>query len=344
MARPTMADIARATGYSKSTVSLALRGDRQIPESTRREILRAAQEAGYQTNAVVSYLMAQLRGSRKPGFHAQLALVNANRDQQAIHTHPTIPTYVAGCEERAAKLGYGFDKFWLYDPKLNPSSWRRILRARGIKGIVLVGLMDTNRLPDRLAPLWAEFPTVVTGVRTRDPDLSFCCVDHHHLAMLAVEQVMSMGYRRPALVLDDVIDVLVERRFSAGFLTALRALPPAQQIPIFNQEVSSKAPPAGFAAWLGKHRPDVVLILYNNVLAWLQELGKRVPQDIGVVQLEWRESRPTIAGMNQHNYVTGQAAVDMVVAQIHNGETGVQEFPRATLIGPTWVNGPSVTA
>ena len=37
-------------------------------------------------------------------------------------------------------------------------------------------------------------------------------------------------------------------------------------------------------------------------------------------------------GMNQHNFVTGEAAVDMIVSQIHNNETGVQEFPRATLI------------
>ena len=46
--------------------------------------------------------------------------------------------------------------------------------------------------------------------------------------------------------------------------------------------------------------------------------------------------------MNQHNFVTGEAAVDMVVSQIHNSETGVQDFPRATLIGATWVDGASV--
>ena len=67
-----------------------------------------------------------------------------------------------------------------------------------------------------------------------------------------------------------------------------------------------------------------------------------MPEDIGVIQLEWRAARPEIAGMNQHNFVTGEAAVDMIVSQIHNNETGVQEFPRATLIGATWVDGGSV--
>jgi LacI family transcriptional regulator len=60
------------------------------------------------------------------------------------------------------------------------------------------------------------------------------------------------------------------------------------------------------------------------------------------VQLEWRAGRPEIAGMNQHNFVAGEAAIDMVVGQIHNNETGEQDFPRATLIGATWMDGASV--
>jgi LacI family transcriptional regulator len=188
-------------------------------------------------------------------------------------------------------------------------------------------------------------PTVVTGVRTREPALSFCCVDHHHLALTAFERALALGYRRPALVLDDVIDALVERRFSAGYLTAQRMLlPRAQHVPMFNEETGAQTEPAGFRVWLAKHQPDVIFTLYNNVIAWLKDAGRRVPDDIGVIQLEWRATRPEIAGMNQHNFVTGEAAVDMVVSQIHNNETGVQEFPRATLIGATWVEGQSVRA
>jgi LacI family transcriptional regulator len=344
MAKPTMADLARSTGYSKSTISLALRGDPQIPDATRQKIQSAAQKAGYQANAVIAQLMAQLRSGRQVRSQANIALLNANLDRDAFRSHPTIPTYVAGCEQRASKLGYNIDRFWLHDPAMHLASWRRILHSRGIKGLILIGLMDTNRLPAALAPLWAEFPAVVTGVRTRDPDLSFCCVDHHHLALTAVERVLNLGYRRPALVLDEVIDELVERRFSAGFITAQRGLPRGQHIPVYGQEARGPAAPPAFLKWLKRHQPDVILTLYNNVLGWLRTAGMKVPRDIGVVQLEWRESRPEIAGMNQHNFVTGQAAVDMIVSQIHNNETGLQEFPRATLIGPTWVEGTSVVS
>jgi LacI family transcriptional regulator len=341
MPRPTLNDIARALGYSKNTISLGLRGNAQIPAATRERIKAAADRLGYKPSAIVSQLMAQLRSARTSRLQAKLALVNANLDPGAFKKHPTVPIYVEGCQSRAASLGYDFDSFWLHDPELTAERWLRILGARGIKGIVLVGLMDTNHLPDALEPVWRKLPCVVTGVRTRDPSLSYCCVDHYNLALIAFEQALALGYRRPGLVLDGVIDALVERRFSAGYVTGQRMLPRGQQIPVFG-DVTGPGRAEMFKAWLKRHRPDIVFTLYNSVIGWLKAAGLRIPEDIGVIQLEWRSSRPDIAGMNQHNLVTGEAAVDMVVSQIHNNETGVQEFPRATMIGASWVDGPTV--
>jgi LacI family transcriptional regulator len=341
MPRPTLNDIARALGYSKNTISLGLRGNPQIPPATRDRIKAAADRLGYRPNAVVSQLMAQLRSARTSRLQAKLALVNANLDQAAFEKHPTVPIYVEGCESRAASLGYDFDRFWLHDPDLTSERWLRILTTRGIKGLVLVGLMDTNHLPDNLETVWRKLPCVVTGVRTREPALSYCCVDHYNLTLMAFERALALGYRRPALVLDDVIDALVERRFSAGYITGQRMLPRSQQIPVFG-DVSGPDRAETFKAWLARHKPDVVFTLYNSVIDWIKAAGLRIPEDIGVIQLEWRSARPDIAGMNQHNLVTGEAAVDMVVSQIHNNEQGVQDFPRATMIGATWVDGRTV--
>jgi LacI family transcriptional regulator len=341
MARTTLNDIARALGYSKNTISLGLRGNPQIPPATRGRIRAEAERQGYRPNALVSQLMAQLRRSRTSRLQAKLALVNANLDPQALRRHPTVPIYVEGCEGRAAGLGYDFDRFWLHDPELTAERWLRILGTRGIKGVILVGLMDTNHLPARLAPVWETLPCVVTGVRTREPALSYCCVDHYNLTLNALEKAIELGYRRPGLVLDSVIDALVERRFSAGFVTGQRNLARARQIPVFG-DVTGPGRSEQFRRWLDRHRPDVVFTLYNSVIGWLRAADHRIPEDIGVIQLEWRAARPEIAGMNQHNLVTGAAAVDMVVSQIHNNESGVPEFPRATMIGATWMDGASV--
>jgi LacI family transcriptional regulator len=341
MPRPTLKDIARELGYSKNTISLALRGSSQIPAATIKRIRAAADRLGYRPNAIVSQLMAQLRSARTSRLQAKLALVNANLDPAAFKDHPTIPIYVEGCERRAAALGYDFDRFWLHDPEITAERWLRILGARGIKGLVLVGLMDTNHLPAQLEPVWRKLPCIVTGVRTHDPDLSYCCVDHYSLALMAFEKALALGYRRPGLVLDDVIDDLVESRFSSGYLAGQRRLPKGQQIPVFG-DVTGPGRAEMFRGWLNRHGPDVVFTLYNSVLGWIKAAGRRVPDDIGVIQLEWRSSRPDVAGMHQHNLVAGEAAVDMVVSQIHNNEAGVQEFPRATLVGATWVDGSTV--
>ena len=342
MPRVTLRDIAERVGYSKNTVSLALRGDPQIPEATREKIKTEASRLGYRPNPVVSQLMAELRASQTPRFQAKLALVNANLNKQAFTEHPTIPPYVEGCLRRAEKLGYSFDKFWLHDPDLKAKSWMRIMRTRNIKGIILVGLMDQNRLPEHLDPVWKQFPTVVTGVRTRNPTLSFASVDHHTLALNAFEKALDLGYKRPGLIMDDVIDRLVERRFSAGMMTGQNGLPLKNRVPSFLQVREARQKPRLFYDWLQEHKPDVILTLYNSVFKWLEAKRIRVPDDIGVIQLEYRASRPNIAGMDQHNDMTGESAVNMLINLIHNYEPGLPECPVATLVGATWTDGKTV--
>ena len=77
-------------------------------------------------------------------------------------------------------------------------------------------------------------------------------------------------------------------------------------------------------------------------ICW-EEAGWRVPQDIGLIQLEWRKDHGDWAGMHQHNDEVGEAAVEMIIGMIHRNQIGVPEFPRATLIGSSWVDGKTVS-
>ncbi len=342
MKRITMSDIGREAGVSKNTVSLALRNDPQIPETTRERIQQIAHRMGYQRNPVVAHLMAQLRSEQLGGVHASLALINASEDRKAFSNHPTIPVYVEGCKRRAQHMGYNLDTFWLHDPELNGTRLNRILKARGIRGIVLVGLMKSNRLPDRFAETWQTYPCVVTGVRTRKPSLPFACTDHHIIVLRAFEQAVELGYKRPGLVLDSTIDQLVEGRFTAGYITGQNSLPAKQRLSPFHNVTEAKEKPLLFKKWLEKEKPDVIFTLYNVVKTWLHEFGYKVPDDVGLIQLEWRADRPEWAGMNQHNDRSGEAAIDMLISMIHSGENSAPPFPRASLIGGTWIDGKTV--
>ncbi len=339
-----MATIAEQAGVSKNTVSLALRGDRQIPPATRERITRIADQLGYQRNPVMAQLMVELRKARPSGYRRTLAVLNANLDRKAFTKHPTLPPYLDGIKRRATFHGYRLNEFWLHDPELYGERLNRILKARGIRGALIVGLMKENRLPDRFAATWANQACVVTGVRTRGPTLSFVSSDHHALVIEAVEQAIRLGYQRPALVMDEHIDRLVEGRFGAGMWTAQQNLPARRRVPAFTQVEASRTDTTAFHAWRERHQPDVILTLYSYVQDWLKQAGFKVPQDIGLIQLERRASHPDWAGLDQHNDQTGEAAVDMLIGMLHNQETGVPAHPLATLIGPTWVDGQTVAA
>lgn len=344
MPRVTMSTLAARAGVSKNTVSLALRHDPQIPAPTRARIERLARELGYAKNPVVSQLMVELRKAHSGEHRRTFALLNANLDAHAFERHPTVPAYVAGCRRRANQQGYSLDEFWLHEPGLFGERLNQILRTRGIRGLLVVGLMNENRLPPRFGVTWQRHATVVTGVRTREPTLSFACVDHHALVLEAMDHARQLGYRRPGLVIEGRIDRLVEGRLRSGFWVGQEALPGSARVPVFLEVEAARSDPGTFHAWFGEHRPDVLFTLHTVVREWLDAIGARVPRDVGLIQLERRRGCEDWAGMEQHNDLTGEAAVDMLVSALHNDEPGLPAFPRATLIGASWVDGVTVSA
>jgi len=341
--RASMKDIAKQAGVSKTAVSLALRNDPQVSQALKDRVQKIAAELGYVRNPKIGELMSQMRSSNTRSQHGILALINGNQDSQAHMDHPTIPTYYEGCKRRAEALGYAVDKFWLYEPNMSSQRWISVLKSRGISGIVIIGMMRQNRVPDFFKPVIEEFPTTVTGVRTRKPALSFSCADHHMLTLQAFERAIACGYQRPGLVMEETIDNLVEHRFSSAFLTGQQKfLQPEKRTLPFLKFDEAKQNRELFFKWFEKERPDVILTLFHTVERWLTQKGVKVPQDVGLIQLEHRKQHPRWAGMDQHNDVAGEAAVDLVINLIYNGEKGFPEFPRATLIGSTWVGGETV--
>ena len=157
------------------------------------------------------------------------------------------------------------------------------------------------------------------------------------------ERALAAGYKRPGLVLDPVIDELIEGRFTAGFLTGQsRLVPVKERTQPFHEVAAARHDRTVFARWLEKNQPDVIFTLYHEVQRWLHDLGLRVPQDLGLIQYEWRPDHHEWAGMDQRNDLVGEAALDMLISMVHHNEHGVPDHPRATMIGCHWVDGETV--
>jgi LacI family transcriptional regulator len=333
-----MADVGEVAGVSKNAVSLAFRHDPQIPVATRDRIFAAARKIGYRYDPHAGDLLSRVRAGGQAA-RSTLAVVHAHADKNAWKAHPTIPTYLTGVRRRAEERGYGTDLFWLHDQGVRGEALARILRSRGIRGVVVVGMMRTNQLPDHFLPVIEGFSCVVTGVRTRAPALPFACVDHYDLSRRAMEHALSLGYRRPGLVLDETIDHLVDGRFGAGYRRSQEQLPGESHLQPFYQVQAARSNPAVFADWVRREKPDMIFTLYHEVRRWLEGLSLRVPEDVGLAQLEWRPNHPDWAGMDQHNDLAGEAAVDMLLGMMLRGERGSPQFPRAFLMGSSWKDG-----
>ncbi len=335
---PTMQDVAREAGVGKSTVSLALRDDPRLKESTRRRIQEIAEKMGYRANATVANLMAQLRASRTPRYQATLALVNLSDNSLILRQVETFREWVRGCSHRAEQLGYTLDQFWVYDPSLPPDKLARVLDTRGIRGIIFAGLHTMSQLDDQWSPLWTRFASVILGVRTTRPALHFASNDQYSTAMTALYEAMALGYKRPGLVLDPAVDNLLERRFTGGYLVGQFALPEAQRLPVC--ELQERTPRA-FLPWFRKHRPDVILTLHEDLMEWVRLEKVRVPEDVAFIHLDRHSTINQWAGMEQNNELVGSAAMDLVIAQLHRNETGVPPFPKCVQIESRWIAGSS---
>jgi LacI family transcriptional regulator len=335
-----MHEIAERAGVGKATVSLALRDDPRLRPETRRRIQKLAAKMGYRTNATVANLMAQLRASRTPKYQATLGLLNVSSDPKTLTGLCTFREWVKGCHERAAQMGYGLDPFWLHEPGISPGRLSKILESRNIRGLIVAALLDRTGLPDEFELIWQRFACVVVGVLPAWPPLNFSSNDQFSTALHAVQRLHSYGYRRMGLVLSPEVDLMVERRFSAGFWAAQEGFEDCERVPAFPFHASREIT---FRAWFAQHRPDVIVCIHDEVKKWIEGMQIKVPEQVALAHLDRHEELPDWSGMHQNNTLVGAAAIDMVVGQLHRNEVGLPEFPKASFIQSTWIDGPTVT-
>ena len=331
----TMQEIANAADVSRATVSLALRDDPRLRETTRHRIQKIAVEMGYRLSPVIAHLMAQRQTRSFPGFQSTIALVNASGKKEMLNGLFTFHEWVKGCKHRADQIGYGFEEFLLNDVPRLP----KILESKNIRGLIVASVLENGVLPVEFSQLWKRFACIVVGIPTTLPRLHIARNDQYFTAYKALRAVLDLGYCRPALVLNPKVDAIVDYRYSAGFRAGLHDFPHNQIIPPFNfSNDASKS----FEAWFKKYRPDVMITLHATIREWLLSMNLHVPAEVGLVHLDLTPNLGGWSGMKQNNDLVGAAAVDMLIAQMHRNEFSPPSFTKCVLIESTWVAGATV--
>lgn len=335
MPRPaTLQDVADRARVHRSTVALALRDHPRIPAETRERIKAVAEKLGYRMNPFVAALM-QSRRSGSAVRHATLAFVTNYPTRYGWRPqHHDRPDFFPGAVERAEEFGYKLEHFWLAEPEMTPARFCDILVARGVHGLI-VGRMPPGQHALDLA--WERFSTVALGMTLRSPRLHHVTENHFDTAWQAMQQCRERGYRRPGFVYSEANDSpSVGDRWLGAYLLQQLKLRPEDRLPPCPGEPTDRAT---FAEWFRRQRPDALLVTHSQpVLAWLRELGIRVPGDVGLVELEDRPELGT-AGVYYDPAKIGALALEMLIGLMHRNETGIPADQHEVMLTGEWREG-----
>ena len=308
---PTAADVAARAGVSTGTVSKALNGRGQLRLSTRDRVRQAAEELGFQPNALARSLLE--------GRTYTVGVLTT--DSFGRFTVPVI----AGIEDA---LGPGQIATLLCDGRgdaLREQHYVRTLMSRRVDGVVVTGRRRDPRPPIGDLPV----PVVYVLVESEDPDDLSVTYDDEQGGELAVQHLLRTGRTRIAHITGP------QRHDSARLREAgaRRAL-----------EAASEEFAGGGTAWgewseaWGRDAAHVLMRsgepfdavfcgsdqIARGVADALRETGLDIPGDVALVGFDnWEPmalgARPPLTTVDPQLVPLGRMAAGRLLAMIESG-------------------------
>lgn len=332
--RVTMRDVAAAAGVHQTTVSLALRHDRRIPEATRRHIASVAAQLGYMPHPLVSAYAAACRAARKPSANTGTVLAYLQPGGKSDNAK------VVGARAAAQAQGYSLETFTV-DDDLTPSRLNTILLTRNVHGLII------GPMPEAMGSFdldWEQFCAVVIEYTFARPELDRVVHDGYSGMQTALAQCQRRGLHRVGLVL-----TLNGHERTLGLNDAAfwkeqkeRGSKLAPIAPLHLDDWDQDA----FLRWLRRFSPQVVIssaTLIDAIATCLAAQKLRVPQDISLLSLNVLET-DAVSGIDQDFHALGATAARMVIDRLTRNDRGVPQVRQTVLIPGKWVEGQTLAA
>ena len=269
MSRPTIVDVARRAGVSKSLVSLVMRGAPNVSDEKRQRVLGIAADLGYRPNAVARSLVRQrtnLLGVLLSDLH-----------------NPFFAEVIDGIQAEAVERGYRTiigtgDRVELSEARALDT----MLELR-TEGLILASPILPMR---RIAEASREVPTVLVARGSRSSSVDSVANDDTAGAALAVGHLASLGHRRIAHI--DGGDGAGSRERRRGYERAMDRHDLAGEVRVVAGSYTEEGGWQGVRSLFSRGRAPTAVFAANDLaaigtLSALAEQGIRVPEDVSVV-------------------------------------------------------------
>jgi len=322
------------------TVSLALRGHAKISEATKQKVREAAKTVGYVPNPHISAVGAHIRSAKQKALTASLAYLCHKEIRSEDILRKVTPNFeeefFLGAFRRARALGFALDRILVDAKEAKTGRLNDILQSRGIMGLV-VWRHWVSQSDWKLD--WDRFAVCALGVSLDPWDKQIVECDRHHGMVELVRRLQSLGYEKPGLALledQDIAHAHIQRSVVGNWQLQLPAENRVEHL------IERNLTKERFWEWLDQYEPDVVIAGVDVMFEWVQESGRSLPSDIGLVRPQIVEKK-SLAGIQFNHESLGATAVDLVASQIYNNETTRDDSSkRSVIIRGEWNEGLSL--
>lgn len=333
-----MDDIAAAAGVTTATVSMALRNNPRIAEKTRLRIKEIADQMHYKPDPVASALALRVSKNPSPQYLGTIAFLCEKKHYLRLERsswHTRIKTFL---EHVCAQMGYRLDSFPVEATPRADRALNRMLLARGIKGLLIMG----DNIPVYSWNLdWDKFAVVGYSISQQSHMFHNVVSSSYQDAYDATLRLFDLGYTSPSLFDPNPGTSYWVGGFTAAYCHAqskpLNKLPPML---IFKEKMEEAEERKRFIKWFNMHRPDVILGNYDHRMVDLMaSLNISVPEQVGYCCLDNFRGHEEISGLIQPREEAFRLMVDILHGLLIRHEYGPPANPHCTQIPSKWNEG-----
>ncbi|GHC08505.1 LacI family transcriptional regulator [Cerasicoccus arenae] len=331
--RVTQRDLASHLSMSQVTVSRALSNHPQVSPPTRKRVLDAARELGYQPDPVLGSLNAYRR-TRMPiekGQSLAWIIGQEEEDMGAI--------WYDGALLQANQYGYRLEKFNPNADGMTPNRVMKILYSRSVSGLIFAPRRQAQtQLNIEIDP----FSAVAIGYTLLSPIVDRVITDHHNNLMRCFQNLYNAGYRRIGMATTLNTEKRVEGRRISAFLYQQYCHPDVERIPIVQYPNTTNEMSLLVKDWIKQWEPEAILCHSPYIFTICKELNLQIPKDIAIVSLAQNKRWPNYkecSGIDELGSEVGAFAVDTLVAHIRNNERGSAKERYTHMLEGRWNPG-----